>query len=227
MKFVSGICIIVNLVLLAFPYQVLSACTSGKSSTISRGVSSGDVNLIVNSHNNIRSYVANGNQKGQPAAANMRKMIWDQNIAAEAQKWADHLASQCLFQHGKYDGNAGGYGSLGQNLFSTTQGKLFSPDWNTTINAFYEEVTRFNPNNINPFKSQSGVGHYTQLVWADTYAVGCGYVQYSDGDRITGLSVCDYGPAGNVGGGTMYIVGQHCTKCPPGTKFCTNELCQL
>ena len=34
---------------------------------------------------------------------------------------------------------------------------------------------------VESFESRSNnkvVGHYTQVVWADTYEVGCGYVAY-------------------------------------------------
>ncbi|CAG0883243.1 unnamed protein product [Darwinula stevensoni] len=53
-------------------------------------------------------------------------------------------------------------------------------------------------------------GHYSQLVWASTYAVGCGYVAYGGGNR---LYVCNYGPSGNSKGATVYGVGTPCTCC--------------
>ena len=65
-------------------------------------------------------------------------------------------------------------------------------------------------------------GHYTQvsklveimrhaslqLGWADTYMVGCGYTYYEDPKRgFSKLYVCNYGPGGNLVGGSMYKVG--------------------
>ena len=41
---------------------------------------------------------------------------------------------------------------------------------------------------VNPY-SQNGatgvIGHYTQVVWAESYAVGCGYVYFNDGPWYT------------------------------------------
>ena len=41
---------------------------------------------------------------------------------------------------------------------------------------------------VNPY-SQNGatgvIGHYTQVVWAESYAVGCGYVYFNDGQWYT------------------------------------------
>ena len=66
-------------------------------------------------------------------------------------------------------------------------------------------------------------GHYTQvgrirymhtctcllqLGWADTYMVGCGYTYYDDPKRgYSKLYVCNYGPGGNLVGGSMYKMG--------------------
>ena len=47
-----------------------------------------------------------------------------------------------------------------------------------------------------------------QLCWADTYMVGCGYTYYDDPKRgYSKLYVCNYGPGGNLVGGSMYKMG--------------------
>ncbi len=33
---------------------------------------------------------------------------------------------------------------------------------------------------MKPFFDNGATGHYTQVVWADTREVGCGYIQYKD-----------------------------------------------
>lgn len=52
-------------------------------------------------------------------------------------------------------------------------------------------------------KFSESTGHYTQLVWKNTTAVGCGAVQCSN-DASNGVQgwylVCEYSPAGNVAG---------------------------
>uniref|UniRef100_A0A171B052 Antigen-5-like protein n=1 Tax=Triatoma infestans TaxID=30076 RepID=A0A171B052_TRIIF len=64
----------------------------------------------------------------------------------------------------------------------------------------------------NGFSSETG--HYTQLVWANTAKLGCGYSYYKqiDEDGVTawyaGYLVCNYSPAGNYIGEDPYIKGR-------------------
>ncbi len=37
-------------------------------------------------------------------------------------------------------------------------------------------------------------GHYTQVVWGNTFAVGCGAVKHMERGTIANLIVCNYGP---------------------------------
>ena len=56
---------------------------------------------------------------------------------------------------------------------------------------------------------------FLQLGWADTYMVGCGYTYYDDPKRgYSKLYVCNYGPGGNLVGGSMYKMGF------PGMRSC-------
>ena len=41
-------------------------------------------------------------------------------------------------------------------------------------------------------------GHFTQLVWAGSTAVGCGAAMCSLGAMQSIMLVCNYSPAGNV-----------------------------
>ena len=41
-------------------------------------------------------------------------------------------------------------------------------------------------------------------MWANTYMVGCGYTYYNDDKRgYSKLYVCNYGPGGNLVGGSL------------------------
>ena len=64
------------------------------------------------------------------------------------------------------------------------------------------------------FRFSAGTGHYTQIVWANTYKIGCGYTAYRKRNFVKKFIVCNYGDAGNLLGAPMYEVGRPCSKCP-------------
>ncbi|VDL82412.1 unnamed protein product [Nippostrongylus brasiliensis] len=64
------------------------------------------------------------------------------------------------------------------------------------------------------------IGHYTQIVWATTRAIGCA-VKECEGST---MAVCNYRPTGNILGMMVYKEGEPCSKCPKGAR-CENGLC--
>ena len=56
-------------------------------------------------------------------------------------------------------------------------------------------VSRFN----------SGAGHYTQVVWADTEELGCGMVYYKSNTDYETLTVCNYAMGGNIQGKGIHL----------------------
>ena len=71
-----------------------------------------------------------------------------------------------------------------------------------------------------------GAGHYSQVVWAETNLVGCGYVHYKEAEWYMTLTVCNFAPGGNVNGarGGMYKPGEACSVCGEGVG-CEDGLC--
>lgn len=59
------------------------------------GVSQAEKYQILESHNRLRQSVAQGQVANQPGAQNMQEMVWDDELAAKAQQWAN----QCTFEH--------------------------------------------------------------------------------------------------------------------------------
>lgn len=65
------------------------------------------------------------------------------------------------------------------------------------------------------------IGHFTQVIWAKSRYVGCGYTYYhytgGVGYPYKQLYTCNYGPSGNYRGKPVYQEGRTCTACPAGT----------
>ncbi|RCN27116.1 SCP-like protein [Ancylostoma caninum] len=66
------------------------------------------------------------------------------------------------------------------------------------------------------------IGHYTQMVWQDSYKLGC-YVHWCD---YMTIATCHYGPQGNLFGVPIYEVGDPCTTdddCDCDDCTCSRE----
>lgn len=178
---------------------------------------------IVDMHNTIRNNVSNGlelrssiPEVGQPSAANMRALQWSSELAMIAERWV----SQCIYSYDicrdldRFP--------VGQNI---GRGSLAHSNEIKLIRQWQNEVKNFEPAHVTRFKSvhlgKHKIGSYSQIVWADTYLVGCARAifQKSKGPNIYYWShlVCNYGPTGNIPNLPVYKVGPPCTSCPEGT----------
>eukprot|EP00090_Calanus_glacialis_P014195 TRINITY_DN22915_c0_g1_i1.p1 TRINITY_DN22915_c0_g1~~TRINITY_DN22915_c0_g1_i1.p1 ORF type:complete len:248 (-),score=53.17 TRINITY_DN22915_c0_g1_i1:97-741(-) len=197
--------------------------------TETRSFSEAGKSLILDKHNELRRKVAKGEQrepKQHPQASNMRKMIWNDELAATAQRWAD----QCDFNHDKNRRKLDGT-YVGQNAYLGMSSR--SDDLESIMNkmdvpvqAWYDEVTTyaFDPLDIKPFKFDYNAGHYTAVVWATSEELGCGQVVYKEGDWYKNIVVCNYARGGNMVGSAMYEAGEPCSECPSGYS-CQDSLC--
>ena len=140
-----------------------------------------DSDRIVERHNHYRAKV------GVPP------LSWSNDLATQAQRWADHLASRrCAMDHSPSGGRYGN--DYGENLFWTSE----RADEYEAIDDWASEVSYFNSRTR---KHTHLNGHYTQMVWRETTEVGCAVAVCSDGAEIW---VCNYNPAGNIVGEPTY-----------------------
>jgi hypothetical protein len=117
---------------------------------------------------------------------------WSTQLAAAAQRWAQHLAGDegCNLVHTQND-------SHGENLFGGS-GKDWTPleaskDWYSEIKLFhYGPLTEDN---------WHAAGHYTQMIWKNTTQVGMGKAHCANGGLVI---VAEYNPPGNVMGEAPY-----------------------
>ncbi|XP_055927923.1 CRISP/Allergen/PR-1-like [Argiope bruennichi] len=197
-----------------------------------------EISDIVNLHNNRRNDVASGHTN-LPPAKNMLQMEWDYELAAVAQSYAN----QCIYAHDKANCRRVRNFGVGQNIAiqkDTGGHTVPDPDWNFAVNEWFAEIRYFSSQMICPFEpptqGSQEYRHFSQLAWANSFRVGCGYVLYKEGnvfqnETYTRLYVCNYGPTGNVYGECVYEAGNPCGNCPYNTccgSSCSyfNSLCR-
>ena len=96
-------------------------------------------------------------------------------------RWTD----QCEFGH---DANRkiDGYWAVGQNAYTSSGSSYNSSSVaRRAVQAWYSEVQYWPSSSVGSFQSTSingnAVGHFTQIIWADTTHIGCGYVMFQEG----------------------------------------------
>jgi hypothetical protein len=161
-------------------------------------------------------------------ATAMLEMEYDMKLECVAQAYIETQSS------GSFSHNAdrsldyaacGGSGYVGENWYS---GSPLTTDFvggatRAWVDFVWPESWGFNDcserENYHGDRGCSGtVGHYTQVLWANSYKVGCGYTE-------AGGTVCNYSPGGNFVGQDSFDVGAACSACPETHSFCNNGLC--
>jgi len=185
----------------------------GWISNTATGFTQAQKKILVDGHNHFR---------GLAAAGNMERMIWDEELEATAQAAAD----KCLLRHtSRSFRRLENFHYAGENIHATTA-KGFLVDG--TVPDWWSEIKNFNLTTNKCTKGKQ-CGHYTQVMWASSYAVGCG-VRFCDpiigwGTNSGFILFCMYGPGGNIGRRKPFIPGPPCSNCPPEAPYCEEGLC--
>lgn len=171
---------------------------------------------IILAHNRARS-------KASPRASNMRKMSWD----PELERLATQYTRQCIYEHNP-DPRHQRFDYVGENLF-ISMGLPYNKELLVhAVNAWDGEKTVYD------YETRKCVpgkmcGHYTQVVWADSFKVGCGVTNCGNINvrgkiwRNAILFGCNYGPGGNYPT-HPFVAGRPCSNCDERDK-CRNRLC--
>jgi hypothetical protein len=115
-------------------------------------------------------------------------------VAAVAEGWAD----RCTFAHNAHRGH------LGENLYAHTG--TASPASVTDAVTWWSAESRYfdyASNTCSAPNPPGTCGHYTQVVWRETAAVGCAVKVCTVNSPFPGFTtwtyvVCNYEPPGNV-----------------------------
>ncbi|XDV24394.1 hypothetical protein PO909_028596 [Leuciscus waleckii] len=162
----------------------------------------------------------------KPSASNMRYMTWDEGLAVTARAWARF----CVFKHNIYLKEVRRmhptFTSVGENIWVGYPYTHFTVK--SAVKSWVDEVQHYD---YRQNKCSKVCGHYTQVVWADTYKVGCaaqacpkGVAETSFSTKPAIIFVCNYATAGNYIGVAPYKEGSSCSGCVQET--CENHLCR-
>nr|CAH7735670.1 unnamed protein product [Callosobruchus chinensis] len=157
---------------------------------LGKGVSNEDIRIILKGHNDLRNDIAQGKyiQYGLPKGKDFKKMVWDNKLAQAAQRVAD----TCVLQHQRI--SDGRWRSVGQNLhISMSTANTRGAEWKQALKSWTGETNQYQFGKT--ITTQNG--HLTQMIWADTIFVGCGFTNFLSNDpkfKYKKLYVCNYGP---------------------------------
>ncbi|XP_068089320.1 serotriflin-like [Hyperolius riggenbachi] len=150
-----------------------------------------------------------------PTATNMLQVEWNRAAQLTAQKYAE----TCSMKHSLSTARQSNEMDCGENLYMAS----YAASWDEAINAFCNEKKYFTyGKGANTLGAV--VGHYTALVWYNSYLAGCGVAHCPDHPQFKFFYVCHHCPAGNIIGKleTPYEKGTTCDKCK---SHCKDKLC--
>ncbi len=114
-------------------------------------------------------------------------LVWSTQLAEVARDWANHLIATGSFDHRRDS-------RYGENLYAISGGTA-SP---AQVVAYWADEAR--GYDIRSNTCRGVCGHYTQIVWGKTHAVGCAVAT----DLRREVWVCNYDPPGNIIGYRPY-----------------------
>lgn len=138
-------------------------------------------------HNEARETASKNHSHPRPA------LVWDAHLAADAEKWARHLANQNKgLQHSTGDQRPG----EGENLFWMSAGGDLadaSQGWVNERKDYHGE--KIGEGNFEAY------GHFTQVIWPTTTRVGLASAKSSEGGKFI---VGRYSAPGNFTGESAF-----------------------
>jgi pathogenesis-related protein 1 len=146
-----------------------------------------DAQIYVDAHNGVRAAVQE--PSGYSGSwQQIPNVTWSDEVATTAQSWANHLRDDldCGLMHAQGTG-------YGENLAAGTNVGAAR-----AVSMWADEKANYtySPN----YTFENDTGHYTQIVWRKTKAIGCASAKCGSGSVV----VCRYDPPGNFLGQAPY-----------------------
>jgi len=137
--------------------------------------------------------VALAKQNDYRVPLGLQKFVWNKQLAAGSQDWAEHMAAQDRMSHS--------HGPYGENV---AMGTTATHDLAALIRLWTNEKQYYIPKAKFPgcstTGSESAVDHYTQIVWRNSLEVGCGLARTGSNSYLC----CRYLSIGNYIGEVPY-----------------------
>ncbi len=128
------------------------------------------------------------------AAVSVPPLVWSDSLAADAAIWAKQLAATGKFGHSPPDVRKG----EGESLWVGTAGGYSTAEM---MSGWVAEKSSYRYGVFTNGTTDGQVtGHYTQMIWKNSTAVGCAKASGGAYDVL----VCRYSPAGNLTGEKPY-----------------------
>ena len=129
---------------------------------------------------------------GERTHLGLEPLEWDPALAEAAGGYAETLAASGIFRHSVRASRQG----QGENLWMGSRGAYDLPQM---MGGWLGEKPLYQAGvfpNVSRSGHWEGVGHYTQIIWRMTTAVGCAVRSNPSSDYL----VCRYSPPGNIFG---------------------------
>ncbi|KAK4307630.1 hypothetical protein Pmani_020622 [Petrolisthes manimaculis] len=183
----------------------LVSCPSGILNTqndhLGRGVRVEEEWVLVAAHNSRRQRLAIGVEDGSalpsnlPSATNMNALVWNGELAKVAQALADTCSDYSDCEHCRRITSR--QYEVGQNPFWVWTTSAARPEYDALVEQWYNEVQYVSDlvwivNYTNP--DGVVIKHFTQVAWALTEEVGCGWTAVDKGSWVSHIVICNYGP---------------------------------
>ncbi|KAF6208692.1 hypothetical protein GE061_017150 [Apolygus lucorum] len=169
-------------------------------------------------HNRIREKVAIGDLEGFDSASDMRQLTWSPTLEESATLWAE----QCRGNESDNCRKIPQFPNVGQNVWTKCSPSTY-PELPTILDELFSSKEGVTSEMIKVYEKDMKIDHkshrlFTQIIWANTYRLGCGVVTYESVNKtpiiLCTAFVCNYAPAGNVVNKPVYLPGTPGRNCP-------------
>jgi len=195
-----------------------------------RGVSEELSKVLLAKHNQLRRKLAKGEEENRPSAANMKKLVWSDQLASSAQEKVDQCGSSAnwTFPEATVTKTWRLSHSDSNTTMTMEDFENIVQDWYSgTIIGFgnrTDHPVRQNQPEIWPSSQTASVTGNAPFL-GETMALGCGLVIYSREAWRNLKLFCYYdSPSMGPASDQLYEEGPPCSSCQPGFS-CDDGLC--